>query len=185
MEETESAQVFLGVSPVFTCHKFHSTISSHSSHSFRLISFDFIRPSSGASGVVDLLFINPFSAKGLGDRLYATLHKLPGKSTNHFVYFWSRKTLSYAHLEATSHIPQQGQSLPIWITSLSTTGCYKNKYTIQFLWLACISRFATAILSVETELALGTIRVKGASLHHIPRSGPVFDTSWGCYITEY
>ena len=44
--------------------------------------------------------------------------------------------------------------------SLSTTGCYKNKYTIQFLWMACISRFVTAILSAETELALGTIRVK-------------------------
>ena len=66
----------------------------------------------------------------------------------------------YTHLEATSYIPQQGQSLPIWTTSLSTTGCYKNKYTIQCLWMACISRFSMAILSGETELALGTIRVK-------------------------
>ena len=31
---------FSGVSPVFPYHKFHSTISPHSSHSFRFISFD-------------------------------------------------------------------------------------------------------------------------------------------------
>ena len=86
--------------------------------------------------------------------------KCQAKSPTHFVHFWSLKTLPYTHLEATSYIPQQGQSLHIWTTSLSTTGCYKNKYTIQFLWMACISRFATAILSCETELALGTIRVK-------------------------
>ena len=30
-----------------------------------------------------------------------------------FFYFWSRKTLPYTHLEATSYIPQQGQSLHI------------------------------------------------------------------------
>ena len=88
--------------------------------------------------------LNPYSAKGLVNRLYATLHKMSGK-VNYFVYFWSRKTLPYTHLEATSYIPQQGQSLHIWTTSLSTTGCYKNKYTIQFLWMACISRFAKAI----------------------------------------
>ena len=85
--------------------------------------------------------------------------KCQGKSATHFVYFWSRNTLPYTHLEATSYIPQQGQSLHIWTTSLSTTDCYKNKYTMQFLWMACISRFATAILSSETELALCTIRV--------------------------
>ena len=62
------------------------------------------------------------------------------------------------HLEAISYIPQQGQSLLIWTTSLSTTGCYKNKYTIQFLWMACMSQFATSTLSGETELAFGTIR---------------------------
>ena len=101
--------------------------------------------------------INPYCAKGLGDRLYATLHKMPGNSATHFVYFWSRKTLPYTHVKATSYIPQQGQSLHIWTSSLSTT---KNKYTIQFLWVACVSRFATAILRGETELALGTIRVK-------------------------
>ena len=86
--------------------------------------------------------------------------KCRGISATHFVYFWSRKTLPYTHLEATSYIPQQGLSFHIWTTSLSTTGCYKNKYTIQFLWMACISRFAAAISSGETELALGTIRVK-------------------------
>ena len=84
-----------------------------------------------------------------------------GKSATHFVYFWTRKTLPYTHLETTSYIPQQDQSLSIWTTSLSTTECYKNKYTIQFLWMACISRFAMEILSGETELAFGTIRVKG------------------------
>ena len=89
--------------------------------------------------------------------------KCQGKSATHFVYFWSRKTLPYTHLEATSYIPQQGQSLHIWSTSLSTIGCYKNKYTIQFLWMACMSRFATAILSSETELVIGTIRVKDVS----------------------
>ena len=83
-----------------------------------------------------------------------------GKSATHFVYFWTRKTLPYTHLEAILYIPQQGQSLHIWNTSLSTTGRYKNKYTIQLLKLACISRFAVAISSSETELALGTIRVK-------------------------
>ena len=31
-----------------------------------------------------------------------------GKSATHFVYSWSRKTLPYTHLEATSYIPQQG-----------------------------------------------------------------------------
>ena len=85
--------------------------------------------------------------------------KCQGKSATHFVYFWSCKTLPYTHLEATSYIPQQSQSLHIWTTSLSTRDCYKNKYTIQFLWMACISRFAVAISSSETELALGTIRV--------------------------
>ena len=95
--------------------------------------------------------INPYSAKSLGDRLYATLHKMPGKSATYFVYFWIRKTLPYTHLEATSYIPQQGQSLHIWTTSLSTIGCYKSKYTTQFLWMACIGRFAAAILSGETD----------------------------------
>ena len=65
-----------------------------------------------------------------------------GKSATHFVYFWSRKTLPYTHLEATSYIPQQGESLHIWTTSLSTIGCYKNKYTIQFLSMPCFSRSA-------------------------------------------
>ena len=55
------------------------------------------------------------------------------KTATHFVYFWSRKTLPYTHLEAISFIPQLGQSLHIWNTSLSTIGYYKNKYTIQFL----------------------------------------------------
>ena len=89
--------------------------------------------------------------------------KCLGKSTTHFVYFLSRKALPYTHVEATSYIPQQGQSLHLWTTSLFTTGCYKTKYTIQFLWMACISRLASAILSGETELALGTVRVK-----HLP-----------------
>ena len=32
--------------------------------------------------------------------------KCQGKSATHFVYFRSRKTLPYTHLEATSYIPQ-------------------------------------------------------------------------------
>ena len=98
-------------------------------------------------------------AKGLGDRLYTSLHKMPGEVDYSFCLFLKSKTLNYTHLEATSYIPQQGQSLHFWTTSLFTTGCYKNKYTIQFLWMACISRFAMAILSGETDLAFGTIRV--------------------------
>ena len=39
--------------------------------------------------------------------------KCRGKSATNFVYFSSRKTLPYTHLEATSYIPQQGQSLHI------------------------------------------------------------------------
>ena len=103
---------------------------------------------------------NPYSAKGLGDRLYATLHKMPGEDVYSFCLFLKSKTLHFTHLEATSYIPQQVQSLHFWTTSLFTTGCYKNKYTTQFSWMACISRFVTTILSGETDLALGTIRVK-------------------------
>ena len=33
------------------------------------------------------------------------------KSATHFLYFWSRKTLPYTHLEATSYIPQQVKAL--------------------------------------------------------------------------
>ena len=47
VDETVSGQVFHGVSPVFPYQKFHSTISRHSS-----ISFHFIRPCDGTSGMV-------------------------------------------------------------------------------------------------------------------------------------
>ena len=107
-------------------------------------------------------FINPYGAKGLGHWLYATLHKMPGEVDYSFCLFLKSKTLSFTHLEATSYIPQQDQSLHFWTTYLFTTGCYKIKYTLQFLWMACINRFAMAILNGETELALGTIRVKPA-----------------------
>ena len=103
--------------------------------------------------------------------------KCQGKTTTHFVYFWGRKTLPYTHPEATSYIPQQGQSLHFWTTSLFTTGCYKNKYTIQLLRMACISRFATTILSGETELALGTIMVKLVRniLNHLYKEFKILD----------
>ena len=39
VDETGPGQVFHGVSPVFLYHKFHSTISPHSSHPFRFISY--------------------------------------------------------------------------------------------------------------------------------------------------
>ena len=49
------------------------------------------------------LQINPYSAKGLGDRLYATLNKMPEEVGYTFCLFlFSRKTLPYTHLEATS-----------------------------------------------------------------------------------
>ena len=38
VDETGSGWAFLGVSPVFPYHKFHSTISPHSSHPFHFIS---------------------------------------------------------------------------------------------------------------------------------------------------
>ena len=57
--------------------------------------------------------INPYSAKGLGDWLYAILHKMPGEVGYTFCLFLSLKTLPYTHLEAISYIPQQGQSLHI------------------------------------------------------------------------
>ena len=38
VDETGSGYAFLGVSPVFPYHKFHFTISPHSSHQFRFIS---------------------------------------------------------------------------------------------------------------------------------------------------
>ena len=47
VDETESVLRFLGVSPTFPCHKFHSTIYPHSLHSFH-----FICPCDDASGMV-------------------------------------------------------------------------------------------------------------------------------------
>ena len=104
--------------------------------------------------------VNPYSAKGLGDRLYATLHKMPGEDDYSFCLFLKSKNsplyTSGSHFVHST--PRSKLSLlnhfPIYYRLL------KNKYTIQFLWMARLSRFATAILSGETELALGTIRVK-------------------------
>ena len=107
---------------------------------------------------------NPYSAKGLGDRLYATLHKMLGEIGNSFCLFLKSQNSPLYTSGSHKYIPQQGQSLHIWTTSLSTTGSYKNRYAIQFFWMACISRFALAILSGETELALGNIRVNYFSL---------------------
>ena len=52
MGEAEFGKIFLGVSSVCTCHKYHSTISLHSSHSFSFISFHLFRPCDGASNEV-------------------------------------------------------------------------------------------------------------------------------------
>ena len=113
--------------------------------------------------------LNPYDAKRLGYRLYATLHKLPREVGYSFCLFFEVVKLSPRHMwKPLQYIPQQGQSLHIWTISLSTTGCYKNKYAIKFFWVACISRFATAILSGETELALVTIRVKSHIKHWYP-----------------
>ena len=54
--------------------------------------------------------------------------KCKGKSATHFVYFWSRKTLLYTHLEVTSYIPQQGQSLHIYYSLLQ-----KQVYSTIFM----------------------------------------------------
>ena len=48
-DETESGKIFLEIFPVFSCHKFHSTISPHSSHTFNII-----RPCDGALGISPL-----------------------------------------------------------------------------------------------------------------------------------
>ena len=95
-----------------------------------------------------------------------------GKSATNFFYFWSCKTPPRHIWKPRQYIPQQGRSLHIWTTSLSTTGCYKNKYIIKFFWVVCISRFATAILSGETELALGTIRVNQSPASKYPPQLP-------------
>ena len=113
------------------------------------------------------IMLNPYSAKGLGDRLYATLHKMPVEVDYSFCLFLKSKTSSL--YTSRSHIIHStARSKPSLLNHfLFTTGCYKTKYTIQFLWMACISRLATAILSGETELALGTIRVRPeCSVHY-------------------
>ena len=41
--------------------------------------------------VVQFISFNPYSAKGLGDRLYATLHKMPGEVDYSFCLFLKSK----------------------------------------------------------------------------------------------
>ena len=52
VDETESGEALLGVSPTFPCHKFHSIISPHLSHSFRFVSFHYINPCGGATDMI-------------------------------------------------------------------------------------------------------------------------------------
>ena len=89
---------------------------------------------------------NPYDAKGY------TQPFINCRSWLLISFIFEVVKLSPRHIwKPLQYIPQQGQSLHIWNTSLSTTGCYKNKYTIQFFLLACISRFAAAIWSCETQ----------------------------------
>ena len=103
--------------------------------------------------------LNPLNARQQCARLYVTLWKMPGTLQLILLIFEVVK-LPLCAARKTLINCREGQSFCIWRTSFSTTDCYKNKYTIQFLWMACISRFAAAILSGETGLALGTIKVK-------------------------
>ena len=95
---------------------------------------------------------NPYDAKGLISAICNPSQIAKG-SRLLILFIFEVVKLSPRHIwKPLQYIAQQGQSLHIWTISLSTTGCYKNKYTIQFFWVACISRFATAILSGETDL---------------------------------
>ena len=75
-----------------------------------------------------------------------------GKSATHFVYFWSRKTLPYTHVETTSihsiarSKPPHLFHFPIYYRLLQKKVHYKKFFSVP-----CISRFATAILSGETQ----------------------------------
>ena len=52
--------------------------------------------------------------------------KCQKNSATHFVYFWSRKTPPIHIWNNLHKLQKQGQNLHIWMTSLSTTDCYKN-----------------------------------------------------------
>ena len=86
--------------------------------------------------------------------------KCQKNSAAHFVYFWSCKTPPIHIWNNLHKLQKQGQSLHIWMTSPSTTDCYKNKYIIQFCHCHVLADRLAAILSGETELALCTVRVK-------------------------
>ena len=46
---------------------------------------------------------NPYSAKALGDRLYATLHKMPGEDAYSFCLFFEVEKLSTIHIWKPLH----------------------------------------------------------------------------------
>ena len=69
---------------------------------------------------------------------------MPEELGNSFYLFFKVVKLPHIHIWNNLHkLQKQDQSLHIWTTSPSTADCYKNKYTIQFLSLPCISRLAT------------------------------------------
>ena len=105
---------------------FFHTLNENSAYWSRRISV------SGGGRTRSISF-NPYSAKSLGYRLYETLHKMPGEIGNYFVYFWSRKTLPYTHLEDTSYISQQGKALtseplPYFIQAVKKISTLYNFY---------------------------------------------------------
>ena len=69
---------------------------------------------------------------------------IKGRKTRQLILFiFEFVKLPPLHIWNNLHkLQKQGQSLHISKTSPSTTGCYKNKYTIQFLSMPCISRSA-------------------------------------------
>ena len=82
VDETESGEAFLGVSPIFPCHKFHSNISPHPSHSFH-----FIRTCNGASGVVSW---HPWCSKNFTKGCFITSHPVTWLWVEniYFIFYW-------------------------------------------------------------------------------------------------
>ena len=86
--------------------------------------------------------------------------KCQKNSSTHFVYFWSLKTPPIQIWNNLHKLQKQGQSLHIWTTSTSTTDCYKLNTLYNFYHYRVLADLLPAILSGETELALGTKRDK-------------------------
>ena len=100
--------VWIGFSPDFSRlpqHKFHSTISPHSSHSFRFILFHFMSPCCSANGVVDK-YLWKSQTFNIGVSITVILdpawigHELRRRKTNNHPRppLWSRDNIVAYHL---------------------------------------------------------------------------------------